>query len=111
MACSRDLLVGLRLRRAARRLRQRADDRPARELDLERIVLEALGLAQDQIGRLSKRRLTRGAAADRSLGLRVAPGLVCDAAECETGLFNGAALELEPDRDRYKRERIREPVA
>src|SRR5688572_2032537 len=111
MGCSRDLLVGLRLRRTARRLRQRADDRPAREIDFERVVPEALGFAQDQIGGLYKRRLAGGTAAKRRLGPRVAPGLVCDTAERETRLFDDAALELEADRDGYQRERIREPVA
>src|SRR6266403_318900 len=61
----RDLLAGLRLWGTARRLRERPDDGPAREVDLEGVVPEPLGLAQDQIGRLSKRRLAGAAAAQR----------------------------------------------
>jgi CO/xanthine dehydrogenase FAD-binding subunit len=45
LACSQDLLAGLRLGRASGRLRERADDGAARKVDLERVVLEALGVA------------------------------------------------------------------
>src|SRR5262245_55177722 len=50
LPCSQDLLVGLRLRGAARRLRERTRDSSAREIDLEGVVPEALGIAQNQIG-------------------------------------------------------------
>src|SRR5947209_5256477 len=49
MVRSLDFLVGLRLRRAARRLAERAHDGAARELDLERVVFEALGVAQHDV--------------------------------------------------------------
>src|SRR5262249_9174753 len=42
LPCSQDLLVGLRLRGGARRLRERAHNGPAREIDLEGVVPEAL---------------------------------------------------------------------
>src|ERR1700739_2281056 len=40
---SPDFLIGLRLRSAGRSLRQRTDNSAAREIDLKRVVLEALG--------------------------------------------------------------------
>src|SRR5262249_38596968 len=80
MAVSGDLLAGLRLRCAACRLRQRADDGPARQLDLERVVRESPGVAQHEIGRGTERRLGRSLVPERCLGLGVAPRLVCDAA-------------------------------
>src|SRR5258705_7862507 len=106
----RDLLAGLRLGSTARRLRERADDGPAREVDLEGVVPEPLGLAQDQIGRLGKRRLAGAAAAQRGLGLDIPPGLVRDAAEREARLPDGVALELEADRDGDERERIGQAI-
>src|SRR5438874_13736344 len=39
---SRDFLVGLGLRRAGRRLCQRPDDGPPRQVDLKRVVLKPL---------------------------------------------------------------------
>src|SRR5262245_3593971 len=57
LPCSQDLLVGLRLRGGARRLRECAHNRPAREIDLEGVMPEALGLAQNEICGLGKRRL------------------------------------------------------
>src|SRR4051812_26111507 len=93
--CSRDLLVGLDLRRAARGLRQPADDGAARQIDLEGVVPEALGFAHDDSGGLRERRFVSRLAAQRGLGLRVAPRLVGDAAERETRFFDGAAVELD----------------
>src|SRR4051794_20995068 len=46
MARSRDLLVGLRLRGAVRRLRQRADNAAPRQVDLEGVVRVTFGVAQ-----------------------------------------------------------------
>src|SRR5262245_4703997 len=97
--CSRDLLVGLRLRGARRRLRERANDGPAGELDLERVVPEALGLVQDEISGFPESRLAGGAAAQRRLSLGIPPGFVRDAAEREPRFPDGSAIELEADCD------------
>ena len=56
-------------------------------------------------------RLIGGLPAQRSFGLRVAPGLVRDAAEREAGVFDGSAVELKAGRDRNQRERIGEAIA
>src|SRR5262249_49646839 len=88
---SRGLLVGLRLRGAARRLRESPDDGPAREIDLERVVPEAFGLTQDEIGRQGERRLAGGAAAQRRFGLGISPGFVRDSAEGKPRFPDGAA--------------------
>src|SRR5262245_46474765 len=91
---SRDFLVGLRLRRAARCLRQRANDRAARQLDLERVVPEAFGLAQHDISGLGESRGISRLSTQRSFGLRVAPWLVGDAAERNARFLDGAAFEI-----------------
>src|SRR5262245_66243663 len=49
-AFSQDLLVGLRLRRAARGLRQCADDGAGGQVDLEGIVLISLCVAEKDVG-------------------------------------------------------------
>src|SRR5829696_6177146 len=108
---SRDLFVGLRLRGAPRRLRQRTDDGAPRQIDLERVVPEALGVAQHDVGGLRERSLARGLAAQRSFGLRLSPGPVGDAAQRETRLADVAAVELEADRDGHQRERVGQTVA
>ena len=110
-SCSPDFLVGLRLRGAGRRLRQRADDGAASEIDLEGVVLEALGVAQQEVRSARERRLVGGLPAQRRFGRRVAPRLVRDAAERQTGLFDRIAFELQRGRDRYQRERIGEAIA
>src|SRR4051794_34070669 len=91
-SCSRDLFAGLRLRGAPRRLRQGANDRQARQIDLEGVVAEAFGIAQHEIGGLGERRLARHLAAQRCFGLRLAPWLVGDAAERETRFADDAAV-------------------
>src|SRR5262245_956887 len=80
LPCSQDLLVGLRLRGGARRLRECAHNGPACEVDLEGVVAEALGVAQNEIDGLGERRLAGRLSPQLSFGLCVAPGLVCDAA-------------------------------
>src|SRR5262245_4113928 len=80
LPCSQDLLVGLRLRGGARRLRECAHNGPAREVDLEGVVAEALGVAQNEVCRLGERCLAGRLSPQLSFGLCVAPGLVCDAA-------------------------------
>src|SRR3981189_1704041 len=57
---SADFLIGLRLRGAGCCLAQRTDDGAARKLDLEGVVLEALGVAQQEVRRAGKRRLDGG---------------------------------------------------
>src|SRR5262245_61767034 len=108
---SRDLLVGLRLRRAARRLCQGADDGSARKLDLERVVPETFGLAQYDISRLPESRRVGGLPAQRSFGLQIAPRLVGDAAERKAGFLDDASFELNADGNGNERERIGEAVA
>ena len=103
--------VGLRLRGAARCLRERPDDGPARQIDFEGVVPKAFGLAQNEIGRMRKRCLVGRPAGEPGFGLRIAPRLVCNATQRETRLLDRAAVELEADRDRYQCERIGEPVA
>src|SRR5436190_23966132 len=95
MAASCDLLVGLRLRRAVRGLREGTNDAAAGELDLEGVVRMALGVTQHEVGRARERGLVGGLPAQRCLGRGVAPGLVGDAAEGAPPLPDGAALELE----------------
>ena len=107
-----DLLVGLRLRRAARRLRQRANDGAAREIDLEGVVLEALGVAQQDVRGAARNVASFGRLpAQRRFGRRVAPRLVRDAAERQARLLDRVAFELERGRDGHQRERIGEAVA
>src|SRR5262245_24429953 len=103
-ACSQDLLVGLRLRRAARGLRQGANDGAAGEIDLEGIVRISLGVAQQDVGRLRESGRTGGLPAQRRLSRRVAPRLVRDAAQRQTGFFDRASVEVQRGRDGYERE-------
>src|SRR5262245_23471465 len=109
--CSRDLLVGLRLRDCARRLRKRADYSPTRKLNLEGVVAEALGLTHNDIGSPTKCRLACGLADERGLGLSVAPGLVCNAAERKARGIDIASVELKADRDGYQGECVGETIA
>src|SRR4051812_16720995 len=92
---SRDLLVGLRLGRAGGGLGQGADDGAAGEIDLEAVMAEALGPGEDDIGRGREARRGGRLAAERGLGLGLAPGLMGDAAEGEARLRDPVALELE----------------
>ena len=110
--CSRDLLVGLRLRRAARRLGQRADDGAARQVDLEACCARSPWRRAERYRRLA-RTLASVAGRPRSAASasRIAPGLVGDAAERKARLLDRAAVELEADRDGDQREGIGEPVA
>src|SRR4029078_12016577 len=94
LPCSRDLFAGLRLRRAARRLRERADDCPARQVDLERVVPEALGVAQHDVSRRGENRLAGRLAAQHRFSLCLAPRLMGDAAKRETRLTDVAAVLL-----------------
>src|SRR5215470_19431078 len=111
MASSHDLLVGLRLRGGARRLRERAHNGPAREVDLEGVVPKALGVAQNEISGPGERRLAGRLPPQLSFGLCVAPRLMCDAANGKARLHYGVAVKLEANRDRYQRKCIREPIA
>src|SRR5690242_17527871 len=105
-SCSPDFLIGLRLRGAGRRLRQRTDDGTASEIDLERVVLEALGVAQQEVRSADERRLAGGLTAKCGFSWRVAPRLVRDASERQTGVFDRVSFELQRGRDRHERERI-----
>src|ERR1700736_1403456 len=109
--CSDDFLGGLRLWRAARGLCERARDTAAREIDLEGVVRVALSVAQQHVRRASERRGIGRLPAQGGFGLWVAPRPVRDTPERETSLLDGVAIEFEPNRDRNKGERIREPVA
>src|SRR3954454_12663648 len=86
LACSPDLLDRLRLRGSARCLRKRAYDASARKVDLEGVVLETLGVAQQEVRRLRETRLTDRLSAKSYLRLCVAPRPVRDASECEARL-------------------------
>src|SRR4029077_19194098 len=108
--CSDDFLGGLRLRRAARGLGERARDTAAREIDFEAVVRVAPGVAQQHVRRASERRGIGRLRAQRGLGLWIAPRLVRDAPEREAPLLNGVAIELETNRDRNQGKRIREAV-
>src|SRR5215204_915915 len=108
---SHDLLVRLHLRCAVRRLRQRADDGASRQIDLEVVVREAPGVAQQDVGRTTEIRSTRRLPAQARLSLRIAPRLVGNPAQRETPLPDRAAIEDEPDRDRYQREGVGQTVA
>src|SRR5215831_11567801 len=109
--CSQDLLVGLRLRGGTRRLRERAHNGPAREVDLEGVVPKALGVAQNEICGLGERRLVGRLSPQLSFGLGIAPRLVCDAAKRKARILDGVAVKLEANRDRYQRKCIGEPIA
>src|SRR6185437_3631108 len=76
---SRDPLVRLRLRRAARRLRQRAHDAAPRQLDLEVVATEAPGRAEQRVGGAAESLRRRGRADELRLGRGIAPRLVRDA--------------------------------
>src|SRR5262245_13459957 len=107
---SRDLLVGLRLRGAARRLGQRADQGPVRQINLERVVAETLGFAQHDVGCTCERRVTGRLAAQRGLGLSIAPRLVGNSTKRKTRFPDVAAIEFEADRDGNQRECIGQPI-
>src|SRR5580704_13930056 len=80
MTASRDPLVALRLRRAARRLPERAHDRAAGEWNLEVVPAEAARAAQQRVGGAREALGRRRLAFERVLGIAVAPRLVGDAA-------------------------------
>src|SRR5947209_18935542 len=108
MVRSLDFLVGLRLWRAARRLAQRTHDREARKIDLESIVREAFGCAQQEVCRMPERDRVCRLPAQGGLRRRIAPWLVCDAAERQPRVPDRPALNFERGRDRYEREAIGE---
>src|ERR1043166_6205657 len=105
-----DFLVRLGLRRCLRGLRQRANDRAARKIDLEVVMFEPLRVAQQEIGRAPEGRLVRRLPAQRRFGCRVAPGLVRHAAKREPRVRDPVAVERKPRRDRDEGERIGEAV-
>src|SRR5262250_1441135 len=108
---SPNLLVGLRLRRALRGLRERAYDAAPRELDLEGIVRVAASFPQQHIGGAGKRGAIGRLTAQRRLRRLIAPGLMRNATQRQARFFDGPALELERGGDRHERKRIGEPVA
>ena len=94
-----------------RGLREGADDALLGELDLEGVVLVAVGAAEYEIGSLAEG-FGRGAFVDESgFGLARAPGLVRDSAEGEAGGANGIAVELEAGGDGDEREGVALAVA
>ena len=99
------------MRRAARGLCQRADDAAAREINLEAVMCEALGVAQQHVGRASECRDIGGLPAEDSLRPWIAPRLVRDASERKAPLLDGLAVELEPRRDGDEGECVGESVA
>src|SRR5262249_61576740 len=111
MASSHDLLVGLRLRGGARRLRERAHNRPAREVDLEGVVPKALGVAQNEICGLGERRLAGGLSPQLSFGLRVTPRLMRDAPQRKSRILTVVPVMLTASRAHYQFKCIRDPIA
>src|SRR5262249_11240861 len=101
-----DSLVRLRLRSPARRLRQRAHDRAARQLDLEIIVAEAARIPQHGLRRAQEIFRRRRRAAELRFSGGVAPRLVRYTAKRETCLLDRAALDIETGRDRHQSECI-----
>src|SRR3954469_15634061 len=99
---SLDALVGLGLRRAGGCLRQRPDDGPARQIDLEVVMAEALGIAQDMIGDRPEGGLLRRLAAQHVFRRGVAPRLMGDAAEGYPRLRNLAAVEPQSGSHRHQ---------
>src|SRR3954471_23582604 len=109
--CSGYFLGRLGLRRAARRLRERAHEAAAREIDLEGVVLVTFCIAQQHVRRAGECcGIGRLPLQDR-FSPRIAPRLVRHTAEREPRLLDGVAIELEPDGGRDQGERIRQPVA
>src|SRR5579871_2897936 len=78
---SRDALVGLRLRRAARRLAERAHDRAPRQLDLEVVVTVAARAGEQRLRGAGEILAAGPFALERDLRVAIAPRLVGDAAE------------------------------
>src|SRR6266508_941676 len=101
-----DPLVRLRLRGAARRLRQRAQDAAPRQLDLEVVVAEAARISQHGFGRVQEALPRCRRSVELRFGFTVAPGLVGYSAEREARLLDRAALDIEANCNRYEGERI-----
>ena len=99
------------LRRAARGLRQRAHDRPARQINFKVVATIASGVAQQRVRRARKRRGVGRPAAQRRFSLRISPRLVRDAAERHASLLYEVPIEFEPDSNGHQRERIRQSVS
>src|SRR5699024_8385990 len=85
--------------------------RAARELDLEVIVTMALRAREQDVGGVGERGVLGWLAAERRFGRAVAPGLVSDAAECQTRLADALAVDLQGCCDRDQGEGIGQPVA
>ena len=94
-----ETLAALLLRLKGHRVVARRYKTPVGEIDLEFVVPEAFGVAQDDSGRFGKGCGFGGPAAQRGFGLGIAPRLVRYAPERETRLLDRAAIELEADRD------------
>src|SRR5260370_20604367 len=102
--------VRLRLRGAARGLRQRPQDAAPRQLDLEVVVAEAARIAQHGLGRAQEAVPRRRRAVELRFGVAVAPWLVGYSAEREARLLDRAARDLETNRNRYQGKRIGQAV-
>src|SRR6266498_296162 len=105
-----DPLVGLRLRGAAGRLIQCAQDGAPRQLDLEVVVAEATRILQHNFGGAKKVLSRRRRSVELRFGFTVAPRLVRDPAEREPRFFDRVALDVEADRDGDQGERIRQAI-
>ena len=75
------------MRGSSRGLRQSSHDGAAREIDLEGVVRETLGVTQQQVRRVPEGRVICRLTAQRSFGRRIAPRLVRDATERQTRIF------------------------
>src|SRR6516162_5942234 len=92
---SDDFLGRLRLRRGARGLCKRARNATTSEIDLEGVVLVALGVAQQRVCRASERRRIGRSPAQLGFGLWIAPRFMRNPAGREAPLPDRVAIELE----------------
>ena len=109
-SCSADFFIRLRLRGASSRLCQRTEDGAARKIDLEGVVLKALGVPQHEVRSPGEGRLAGGLPAQHGFCRRVAPRLVCDSSERQTRLCDRVAAQLQSDRDRDERKRVGQAI-
>src|SRR4029079_8561172 len=107
---SPDLLVRLRLRRAGCRLRQRTGNGAACQIDFECVVREAPGIAQQDVGSAGEGRWAGALSAQRRFGRLIAPRLVGHSTECQAGLRDRIAVELQRGCDGDECERIGQAV-
>ena len=95
---------------AAACVKARITARRARSI-LNALWAKALGAAQQDIRGLAEGIAAGGLAAQRRLGVRIAPRLMRDAAKRQPRLFDDAAFDLERRGNRHQGEGVGQPVA